>query len=86
MAPKIRRTNNDDYWIDEFRESILQNEGISFSGFSPEWLDRPAMMKIPVSSPAVLGRLKNFVKPTIFAVVPIINDIDLDEQAESLFS
>jgi hypothetical protein len=40
------------------------------------------MMKIPVSSPAVLGRLKNFVKPYDFVLAPIINGIDLDEQAE----
>lgn len=40
------------------------------------------MMKIPVSSPAVLGRLKNFVKPYDFVLAPIVNDIDLDEQAE----
>ena len=82
MAPKARSRNNDDSWIDEFWESVLQNEGISFSDLSPEWLDRPAMMKIPVSSPAVLGRLKNFVKPYDFVLAPIINDSDLDEQAE----
>jgi hypothetical protein len=80
MAPKAR--SDDDSWIDQFWESVLQNEGISFSGLSPEWLDRPAMMKIPVSSPAVLGRLKNFVKPYDFVLAPIINDDDLDEQAE----
>jgi hypothetical protein len=39
-------------------------------------------MKIPVSSPAVLGRLKNFVKPYDFVLAPIVNDVDLDEQAE----
>jgi hypothetical protein len=26
MAPKIRSTNNDDSWIDEFWESVLQND------------------------------------------------------------
>jgi len=40
------------------------------------------MMKIPVTSPAVLGRLKNFVKPYDFVLAPIINDVDLDEQTE----
>lgn len=84
MPPKIRdRKNDEDHdWIEEFWESVLQNEGISFSGCSPEWLDRPAMMKIPVSSPAVLGRLKNFVKPYDFVLAPIISDTELDEQAE----
>jgi hypothetical protein len=83
VPPKMRNSKNDeDDWIDEFWEGVLQNEGISFSGLSPQWLDCPAMMKIPVSSPAVLGRLKNFVKPYDFVLAPIINDTDMDEQAE----
>ena len=83
MPPKRRSDeSNEKDWIEEFWECVLQNEGISNSGLSPEWLDRPAMMKIPVSSPAVLGRLKNFVKPYDFVLAPIVNDIDLDEQAE----
>jgi hypothetical protein len=82
MPPKVRNNKNEEDWVNEFWESVLQNEGISFSGIRPEWLDRPAMMKIPVSSPAVLGRLKNFVKPYDFVLAPIINDTELDEQAE----
>jgi len=35
-----------------------------------------------VSSPAVLGRLKDFVKPYDFVLAPIVNDVDLDDQAE----
>jgi hypothetical protein len=30
----------------------------------------------------VLGRLKNFVKPYDFVLAPIVNDVDLDAQAE----
>ena len=84
MPPKSRTTNDDDQgdWIDEFWESVLPNEGVSFSGFNPEWLDRPAMMKIPVSSPAVLGRLKNFVKPYDFVLAPVINEDELDDQSD----
>ena len=49
----------------------------------PEWLDLPAMMRIPVSSPAVLGRLKDFCKPYDFVLAPIVRDRDfnLDEEA-----
>jgi hypothetical protein len=37
MPPKMRNSKNDeDDWIEEFWEGVLQNEGISFSGFSPE--------------------------------------------------
>jgi hypothetical protein len=56
---------------------VLQNEGSSAKSNEPEWLDYPAMMQIPVSSPAVLGRLKNFCKPRDFVLAPIIRDADL---------
>lgn len=82
MAPKRRGHKDHGDWIEEFWECVLQNEQISFSSGKPEWLDRPAMMKIPVSSPAVLGRLKNFVKPYDFVLAPIINEDDLAEQVE----
>jgi hypothetical protein len=61
----------------------LQNEGISLKREEPEWLDLPAMMRIPVSSPAVLGRLKDFCKPYDFVLAPVVRDGDsnLDEEA-----
>jgi hypothetical protein len=59
----------------------LQNEGIASKTEDPDWLDRPAMMRIPVSSPAMLGRLKAFCKPYDFVLAPIIRegDLQLDE-------
>jgi hypothetical protein len=62
----------------------LQNEGISLKREEPEWLDLPAMMRIPVSSPAVLGRLKDFCKPYDFVLAPIVcdGDFNLDEEAD----
>lgn len=41
------------------------------------------MMRIPVSSPAVVGRLKDFCKPYDFVLAPIIRegDLQLDEEA-----
>jgi hypothetical protein len=50
----------------------------------PDWLDRPAMMRIPVSSPAVFGRLKAFCKPYDFVLAPVIRegDVQLAEEAE----
>jgi hypothetical protein len=41
------------------------------------------MMRIPVSSPAVLGRLKDFCKPYDFVLAPVVSDGDfnLDEEA-----
>jgi hypothetical protein len=62
----------------------LQNEGIALKTDEPDWLDRPAMMRIPVSSPAVVGRLKEFCKPYDFVLAPVIRegDLQLDEDAE----
>jgi len=42
------------------------------------------MMKIPVSSPAVLGRLKEFCKPYDFVLAPVIleGDLHVGEEAE----
>jgi hypothetical protein len=41
-------------------------------------------MRIPVSSPAVLGRLKEFCKPYDFVLAPVIRegDLQLDEEGE----
>ena len=46
------------------------------------------MMRIPVSSPAVLGRLKDFCKPYDFVLAPVIRDgdLNLDEQTDKLYS
>ena len=46
-------------------------------------IDRP-WMRIPVSSPAVLGRLKEFCKPYDFVLRPVIRegDLRLDQEAE----
>ena len=62
----------------------MQNEGISLKREEPEWLDLPAMMRIPVSSPAVLGRLKDFCKPYDFVLAPVVRDghFNLDEEAK----
>ena len=83
MPPRVRKTEDDD-WIKEAWGYVLQLAGIKSCGAPPEWLNRPAMMRIPVSSPAVLGRLKHFVKPFDFVLAPIVNDglLDLDENSE----
>ena len=84
MNPIDRKMGKDqDQFADAFWRCVLQNEGISLNCEKPEWLDLPAMMKIPVSSPAVLGRLKNFCKPYDFVLAPVVRDGDenLDEDA-----
>ena len=67
-----------------FWRKVLQNERIALKTDEPDWLDRPAMMRIPISSPAVLGRLKEFCKPYDFVLAPVIRegDLQLAEEAE----
>lgn len=65
-------------------EYLLRFDQVLWMGSDPPWLDYPAMIKIPVSSPAVLGRLKGFVKPYDFVFAPILleDDLDPEERAE----
>lgn len=71
-------------WMEAAWQYVLRLDGIPFRGSDPAWLDRPAMMKIPVSSPAVVGRLKGFCKPFDFVLAPILrNDkLNLEGRAE----
>ena len=84
MNPIHRKSERgEDQFAAAFWQCVLQNEGISLKHEEPEWLDLPAMMRIPVSSPAVLGRLKDFCKPYDFVLAPVVRDGDfnLDEEA-----
>ena len=84
MNPIQRESHKDeDQFAAAFWQCVLQNEGISLKHAEPAWLDLPAMMRIPVSSPAVLGRLKDFCKPYDFVLAPVVRDgeFNLDEEA-----
>ena len=74
------------YWIGLAWRYVLRKEGIIHRDDSldaeTDWLDRPAMMQIAVSSPAVLGRLKHFARPYDFVLAPIVKDRDMETQAE----
>lgn len=71
-------------WMETAWQYVLRLDNVPCDGSEPDWLDRPAMMKIPVSSPAVLGRLKGFCKPFDFVLAPILRSdkLDPDERAE----
>jgi len=71
------------YWIELAWLYVLRNEGIIFEEVNVEFLDRPAMMQIPVSSPDVLGRLKYFVRPYDFVLAPIVNKDKLDTEQQA---
>jgi len=85
MNPTRRKQDeHGDEFATAFWRKVLQNEGIALKADNPDWLDRPAMMRIPVSSPAVLGRLKAFCKPYDFVLAPVIKEggLQLEEEAE----
>jgi hypothetical protein len=67
-------------WMESAWRYILRLDHILWDGEDPAWLDRPAMMKIPVSSPAVLGRLKGFCKPFDFVLAPILRGDKLEPE------
>ncbi|SPF36940.1 conserved hypothetical protein [Candidatus Sulfotelmatobacter kueseliae] len=71
-------------WMETAWQYVLRFDQVLWDGSDPAWLDYPAMMKIPVSSPAVLGRLKNFCKPYDFVLAPILltDRLDPSERAE----
>jgi len=84
MNPVQRKRDKDQgQFTNAFWQCVLQNEGVSPKREEPEWLDLPAMMRIPVSSPAVLRRLKDFCKPYDFVLAPIVRDGDLDPDEEA---
>jgi hypothetical protein len=71
-------------WMETAWQYVLRLDYVLPDGADPPWLDDPAMMKIPVSSPAVLGRLKGFCKPFDFVLAPILRSdkLDPEERAE----
>jgi len=71
-------------WMETAWQYDLRLDHVLWDGEDPAWLDYPAMMKIPVSSPAVLGRLKGFCKPFDFVLAPILRSDKLnpEERAE----
>lgn len=77
MSPASR---DEPDWMQTAWRYILRLDGVPCGGSDPAWLDYPAMMKIPVSSPAVLGRLKGFCKPFDFVLTPILRRDKLDPE------
>lgn len=63
---------NDD-WIREVWRWLLQAAGVAVPKSTPPWFAIPAMMRITVSTPAILGMLKGFTRPFNFVQVPLIS-------------
>jgi hypothetical protein len=58
-------------WIWEVWHWILEGE-VATPRPVPEWFPVPAMMRMTVSTPAVLGMLKGFTRPFNFVHVPLL--------------
>jgi len=58
-------------WILEAWHWVLEGE-VATPRPAPEWFRVPAMMRITVSTPAILGMLKGFTKPFNFVHVPLL--------------
>jgi hypothetical protein len=82
MSPASK--DEPDWMETAWQYGLCLDQGL-WDGADPPWLDYPAMMKIPVSSPAVLGRLKGFCKPFDFVLAPILLSDKLypEERAEN---
>jgi len=76
-------SKQDEDWMVDAWEYVLRVDAGDPIDREPPWLDYPAMMKIPVSSPAVLGRLKGFCKPYDFVLAPIIRKSKLDPESQA---
>jgi len=63
--------SDDNDWILEAWHWVLEGE-VARPRPAPEWFSIPAMMRMTVSTPAILGMLKGFTKPFNFVHVPLL--------------
>ena len=68
--PKDSGRDDPDDWLFEAWHWVLEGE-VARPRPSLEWFDYPAMMRMTVSTPAVLGMLKGFTRPFNFVHVPL---------------
>lgn len=58
-------------WLFEAWHWVLEGE-VAIPRTTPAWFSIPAMMRMTVSTPAILGMLKGFTKPFNFVHVPLL--------------
>lgn len=58
-------------WVFEAWHWVLEGE-VARPRTTPEWFSVPAMMRMTVSTPAILGMLQEFTKPFNFVHVPLL--------------
>jgi hypothetical protein len=65
-----RKDDAEDGWIYEAWHGILESAGLATPRPTPAYHRIPAMMRIAVTTPAVLGMLKGITKPNNFVFMP----------------
>jgi hypothetical protein len=61
----------EDDWIYEAWHGILESAGLAIPRPTPDYHGIPAMMRIGVTTPAVLGMLKGVTRPNNFVFMPL---------------
>jgi hypothetical protein len=75
LYPPIEKKNKDDpHWTFETWNWMLRQE-LGFSRTAPGWIDLPAMMRIVVSTPHVLGRFHHLMRPYNFLFCPLTDKV-----------
>ena len=72
--PIDKKDEKDPDWTFEAWEWLLRQE-LELQPQTPAWLDIPAMMRIVLSTPNVLDRLKYFTRPYNFLFCPLIDPL-----------
>jgi hypothetical protein len=72
--PIEKKSENEAGWVFEAWDFMLR-QGLELQPIAPAWLDIPAMMRIVVSTPHVLGRLNYFTRPYNFLFCPLIDAV-----------
>lgn len=75
LYPPIEKENETDpHWTFEAWDWMLRQE-LGLPHTTPSWVDLPAMMRIVLSTPHVLGRLNYLTRPHNFLFCPLIDPV-----------
>lgn len=72
--PTEKRGKDEAHWTVEAWNWMLRQE-FSLESAAPRWVDLPAMMRIVVSTPHVLGRFHDLTRPYNFLFCPVIDSV-----------
>jgi hypothetical protein len=72
--PMEKKTKDEPHWTFEAWNWMLRQE-LNLPSAIPQWVDLPAMMRIVVSTPHVLGRFHDLARPYNFLFCPVIDPV-----------